>query len=298
VSTTLLWKVGLRLDLVVGSKGFIGAHYISFANAVHQKSFEIPTSQALSRFLADDFDIDLARVSTILWMAGKSGPSNTTSKFDLCYRQDKENLQDFLNFLMNKKWRGRFVFLSSGGCVYKESVNPISESYTLQPNNAYGKLKLEQEHLILDSGINYSILRVSNVFGLRTHITYGQDVISNWLSRYRNNEVCDVFGSLDSFRDYINIEDVISAISITSRFQGQNHIINIGSAIPVRTKDLVEFFTTHTHGRINFKFESARNFDRSGYLLDYSQAQLILGWTPMRSKKADLENFIITQLKA
>jgi nucleoside-diphosphate-sugar epimerase len=293
-----LWKVGLRLNLVVGSKGFIGTHYISFTSAVNQTTFEIPTSQALSRFLADDFGIDLARVSTILWLAGKAGPSNTTSKFDLCYRQDKENLQDLLNFLMNKKWRGRFIFLSSGGCVYKESVNAISESYILQPNNAYGKLKLEQESLILNSGINYSILRVSNVFGFRRRITYGQDVISNWLSRYRNNEVCDVFGSLDSFRDYINIEDVISAISLASKFEGQNHILNIGSSIPVRTKDLVNFFITHTNGRINFHFGSARNFDRSGYLLNCSQAQLILGWTPMRSKKVDLESFIITQLKA
>ncbi len=286
------------MNLVVGSKGFIGTHYISFINAVNQKSYEIPTSQALSQFLADASHIDLARVSEILWMAGKSGPSNTTSNFDLCYRQDKENLHDFLNLLMHKKWRGRFVFLSSGGCVYKESVNPISESHTLQPNNAYGKLKLEQERLILNSGINYSILRVSNVFGVRRRISDGQDVISNWLSRYRNNKVCNVFGSLDSFRDYINIEDVISAISLASRFEGQNHILNIGSATPVRTNDLVNYFITHTNGSIEFSFESARNFDRNGYLLDYSQAQSILGWIPKRSKKADLENFIVAQLKA
>jgi len=230
-------------------------------------------------------------------MAGKSGPSNTTSELDLFYRHDKDSLDRFLNLLIEKNWRGRFVFLSSGGCVYKESTEPISETYELQPNNTYGKLKLEQEASILKSGINYSILRVSNVFGYRKHITYGQDVISNWLSRYRSQEVCHVFGSLHSFRDYINIRDVVSAISLASKYEGQNHILNIGSSIPIKTRELVDFFITYTNGGIKFNFGSARNFDRKGYLLDYSQAQKIIGWAPRLSKKIDLEKFIIEQLK-
>lgn len=287
----------MQLNLVIGSRGFIGSHYISFTKAARQHSFEIPNSQALGRLLANGFEIDFVQVSSIFWMAGASSPSNTNSEFDLCYRQDMEYLKDFLTFLINRNWRGRLVFLSSGGCVYKESVNPINESYTLQPNNAYGRLKLEQERLILNSGINYSILRVSNVYGHRKNVTYGQDVISNWLSRYKTNGVCNVFGSLDSFRDYINIEDVISAISLAGRYEGQNHILNVGSSVPVRTREIVDFFITYTHGGIKFNFESARNFDRNGYLLDYSQAQEILGWNPMRSKKLDLEKFIFEQLK-
>ena len=284
------------MNLVIGSKGFIGTHYISFVNSVNQKCFEIPTSQAFSELLAGKFDINFAQVSNILWMAGKSGPSNTTSEFDLFYRQDRDRLEQFLNLLIAKSWRGRFVFLSSGGCVYKESTKPISETYELQPNNTYGKLKLEQEALILKSGINYSILRVSNVFGYRKRITYGQDVISNWLSRYRSQEVCHVFGSLHSFRDYINIVDVVSAISLASKYEGQNHIFNIGSALPIRIQDLVDIFMKHTNENIAFSFGSSRNFDRSGYLLDYTQAQLLMGWNPLHSKKWDIENFIAAQL--
>lgn len=284
------------MDIIVGNKGFIGNEYTTSLKGLDLDCFTIPSREALQDFISESRGIDIAGVSNVVWLAGKSVPMNTSTRHDLNYRNDFESLELFINFLGGHEWQGRIIFLSSGGCIYEESPYLLTENSSLQPNNAYGQLKLEQENLIQDSPVAYTILRVSNVFGHRNKIMPGQDVINNWINCYTKGEQCKVFGSLKSYRDFINVLDVIKAIRLASQSIERNYIVNIGSGNKISTQELVEIFLNCTRGKIRFDFQHAREFDRNGYVLDVSKAKSVLGWIPEHSKTIHLLNFISRQI--
>lgn len=284
------------MDIIVGNRGFIGNGYTTRLKELDLDFFTIPSRQALQNFISDSRGIDIADVSNVVWLAGESMPMNTSTRHDLNYRNDFESLELFINFLSRNEWQGRIIFLSSGGCIYGESPYSLTENSSLQPNNAYGQLKLDQEKLIQDSPVAYSILRVSNVFGHRNKIMPGQDVINNWINCYTKGEQCKVFGSLKSYRDFINVLDVIKAIRLASQSIERNYIVNIGSGEKISTEELVEIFLNCTYGKIRFDFQHAREFDRNGYVLDVSKAKSVLGWNPEHSKTIHLLNFISRQI--
>jgi UDP-glucose 4-epimerase len=284
------------LDIIVGNRGFIGNELTTHLKELQIDCFTIPSREALQNFVTNPRDIDILNISNVVWLAGKSLPMNTSSRHDLNYRNDFESLELFINVLRRHDWQGRIIFLSSGGCIYRESPYSLTENSSLQPNNAYGQLKLDQEKLIQVSSVAYSILRVSNVFGFRNKVTPGQDVISNWIDCYSKGEQCKVFGSLKSFRDFINVLDVVKAIRLASQSIQCNYIVNIGSGEKISTEQLVEIFLNCTHGKIRFDFQHAREFDRNGYVLDVSKAKYILNWNPDHSKQIDVLNFIAEQI--
>ena len=274
----------------------IGAEYTAQLKELKVESFLISSMKALQNFLDNPEKVDIGVVSSVVWVAGKSLPTNTHSKFDLAYIQDYRSLNLFIDFLSKREWRGRFIFLSSGGCVYKESSNPLTENSVLSPNNTYGKLKLEQEKLIQASTLSFSILRVSNVFGLRKIVTPGQDVINNWIHSYKRREKCKVFGNLRTFRDYINVSDVVKAIILAAESLDKNYILNVGSGEKTSIEDLVEILSRCTAERIQFDFQNAREFDRNGYVLDITKAKTLLNWYPERSRKNNISDFISEQI--
>jgi UDP-glucose 4-epimerase len=285
------------LNVIVGSEGFIGQHYTRCLTNINEDFFRVPTREALLNIISANRALTLGEVSNVIWLAGKTFPFNCTSINNPNYMNDLESLDCFLEFLQGRRWSGRFIFLSSGGCVYASSSNPLSESSKLGPNNLYGTLKLEQEKLVIASGIMHSILRVANVFGHKNRIISGQDVISNWISNYKLGNTCEVYGNLDSFRDYINVIDVVRAIMSCSMNSTVNHLLNIGSGEVMQTRELMELFTRHTHGQIKFHFKNSREIDRNGYVLDISHAKKVLGWIPTNSHISDVSDFIVEELR-
>ncbi len=284
------------MDVIVGSQGFIASHYIDSTYKVNNVHYKVPSLRFMLDIILGIEIVDLDKVQNILWLAGKSFPFNTTSKNDPGYVYDLETLTSFLNFLIENKWKGRFIFLSSGGCVYAQSHNALTEGSKLQPNNLYGRLKVEQENLIINSGITFTILRVSNVFGHRVRVTSGQDVINNWIRNFKVGNICQVYGSLETFRDYINVIDVVSAISLATTKSDSSHILNIGSGVILSTKELVEIFDKCTSREIKFDFKGARSIDRFGYVMDISLASSVLGWAPKYSDKISISQFIKKEL--
>lgn len=285
------------LDIIIGSRGFIGREYTSFLSEVNHKYQMVPSSRAFSEFISGRKVVDFNEVSSIIWLAGKAFPDNTPSKSSTLYSLDLHNLELFLNFVAQHNWQGRLIFLSSGGCIYKESLRAIKEDDELSPNNPYGYLKFEQEKMIRESGLRYSILRVSNVFGARFAYSQRKDVISAWISEFRNGAPATVYGSLASFRDFINVRDLVRAIFLSTQKKESNFVLNIGSGSRITTLELVDIFSKCTLGKIQFVFRNSRLFDLHGYYLDISRARTTLEWEPQFSEKINIAEFITQEIK-
>lgn len=115
----------------------------------------------------------------------------------------------------------RFIFMSTTS-VYGEAVGPITEYSPTEPTNAYGKSKLLCEQKIKDSGVPYTIIRASQVFG--------PDFEQGYSTVLKHIKACDmkIFGSGDNYVPLVHVDDLVSALLFLADSNGaENQIINI-----------------------------------------------------------------------
>jgi len=117
----------------------------------------------------------------------------------------KKNIEPTEQLLKLCKGCQQFIFMSTTS-VYNESSESITETTPLQPYSNYGWSKLECEALINNSGIPYTILRSSQV--------YGPDFEEGYASFLKHLQSGDmrIFGKGDNYIPLVHINDLIDAL--------------------------------------------------------------------------------------
>ena len=285
------------MEIVFGSGGFIGSHYSTYLKASKSRARFVPDTKSFLRFVEDPHSLAIEPGSNIIWLSGKVNPTSSLTAQKSYFEWDLWSLRTALNILSQIHWYGKFILLSSGGCIYKNSAFPLRETDSLLPNNSYGEIKLSQERIVKDSVSQFRILRVSNVFGASSVLNRNQNVIGNWILNYKQKRVCKVYGDLASYRDYINVKDVVTAILRAGEKIGSDGIFNVGSSTNTLLLEIVEMFRELTGNKVLFEFENRRRSDSLGYVLNIDKAKSVLGWQPEFSKRDDLLNFLRIELE-
>lgn len=259
---------------IVGHTGFIGQHLHKRLKDNHEisgfNSVELP-------FRAKDLNPKIRNQDVIYWLATSVNP-NTAEADSAQIELELEGWDRFLNLLQAAPPK-KLVFLSSGGCVYKAGIPPFSENSPTEGTNAYGKLKIQMENLLLRSKIPHTILRVANVYGPGQPIGRGQGVIAEWTSSIAMNRPIPLFGSSSVKRDFIFIDDVCDAIQVGARYLNDS-IFNIGSGKAVALQDIYELLREITNLNLRLVRYESRKIDREAYFLDISKAIHLLNWEP------------------
>ena len=139
----------------------------------------------------------------------------------------------------------RIVFLSSGGTVYGPSEQvPLTENSATNPITAYGINKLAVEkylglfrHL---HGLDSIVLRLTNPYGPYQHRRRAQGIIGTVLSKALAGDQIEIWGDGSIVRDYVFIDDVVSAMLASATYQGSQRLLNIGSGQGRSVRDVVE----------------------------------------------------------
>ncbi|MFN7013250.1 MAG: NAD-dependent epimerase/dehydratase family protein [Bacteroidia bacterium] len=168
----------------------------------------------------------------IIHAAGTTVPENSTQNpiYDV-----ESNLIPFLKLLessVNSNVK-QFIFLSSGGVVYGNTeVEKITESHSTNPLSSYGITKLTcEKYLQLFNKLhqlNYTIFRISNVYGPNQSFKNNQGVISSWINKLKHDEDIEIWGNKNIVRDYIYIDDVTQAIFLAIK-KNITGLYNIGT---------------------------------------------------------------------
>jgi UDP-glucose 4-epimerase len=133
------------------------------------------------------------------------------------------NIDGFLNIIeaARKYQTRRILFVSSGGVVYGEPEHrPTPETAPKAPLSPYGVSKLTAEYYLnyyrCVHGLEYAALRYANVYGPRQNPHGEAGVVAIFASRLRTQKPFTIYGDGLQTRDYVMVEDVVSANMLLS----------------------------------------------------------------------------------
>ncbi|MAP94044.1 MAG: NAD-dependent epimerase [Ponticaulis sp.] len=180
----------------------------------------------------------------------------------------------------------RFVFLSSGGTVYgTPQAIPIPETHPCNPISSYGLTKFVTEKYLQMFGdvddLDYVIVRLSNPFGPGQVFKNSQGLIPAIIEKFKQNEPVTILGDGSSERDYIYIDDAITAlVKIVGNDQVAKSVLNIGSGKGKSVLDVVGAVEAALGRELDKKFVEQRATDVKANILDIASARKKLNWSP------------------
>jgi len=177
---------------------------------------------------------------------------------------------------------------------------PVREETPCIPLSYYGISKLTSEHLLrLANGphLKSICLRMFSVYGPGQNLgNLKQGMVSIYLAYLLKGVQVPVMGSLDRYRDFIYIDDVIDAWEralFSSAIPSLAY--NIGFGQPTTVRDLLALLLkiTRLPPQHPIKEMASSSTDQFGLYADTRRAQRDLGWTP----KTDLETGLRAMVK-
>jgi nucleoside-diphosphate-sugar epimerase len=136
----------------------------------------------------------------------------------------KLNVDSTAQLLKLCKGCGQFIFMSTTS-VYGESKEPLTEESPTRHYTNYGWSKLECEKLVKSSGVPYTIIRSSQVYGPDFEEGY-VDV----LKRMQKGKM-RIFGKGDNRIPLVHVDDLVDAlVLVKGNKKALNQIFNVDGA--------------------------------------------------------------------
>jgi UDP-glucose 4-epimerase len=298
---------GQKMNIgVMGATGFVGSHLIQklteksrvrgFSSSVIIDSLNIMKGDYANPDHLKKFSEDL---KVLIYAAGTVDPRLSS---DIEYHSIRKKLIEELDlclktfFESNKQ--GQFIFFSSAGALYSKSFDETNNELSpLEPTGFYGELKVSQEELIKQyyGDKNIVIIRPSNIFGDPFKKNKKTGIIDRIIASSLKGDTVDIFENLNSERDYIYIEDLVTAINCcvfdTKLSLGETvKTFNISSNIEIKLRDLIdETFNSFNKPPAKICYTKL-NTEPNCIKIDSSKFRKLTGWENHYSLSQALEH--------
>src|SRR5437588_3396608 len=293
-------KRELGLAVVLGGCGFLGSHICRelVQNGHPVRIFDkLHAERKRINDIAGKVELvegDIARASDVLSVLRGAdtvvhlvhttvpGSSMANPSYDV-----ESNLAASVRWLSQLGQTGvsRVIFVSSGGTVYGvPQTELINEHHSTEPICSYGITNIATEKYIamyaVLAGVDYLILRPSNVYGEGQHLHHGQGVIGVLVDRTLRGEPLEIWGTGESLRDYLYIADFIGAMRQLWSYSGSQRIFNVSSGVGRSVLDILGILGRQLGKLPEIKQVASRNFDVPSNILDSSLLRYEVGWQP------------------
>lgn len=214
------------------------------------------------------------------------------------------NLTAFIDLLniMKKYDVNELVYISSGGSIYGASNDPIEEGAPLAPVSFYGWIKEASEsYLKYESRINskfkYIIFRPSNVYGKYQQINR---IIGVALKNAHLGNPMNIFGDVNTRKDYIYIDDFCEIIFSLLQRDDWNKIYNIGSGIGTSTKEILDFAQKIANNKMEINLQNQKVGDVTYSVLNVDKIKNELNrnsFVSVEDGMAEMYKYILIELE-
>jgi dTDP-L-rhamnose 4-epimerase len=178
-------------------------------------------------------------------------------------------------------------------------VEATDESSKTHPSSFYGITKQVQEQMIILAtqlkNINGFALRYQNVYGPGQSLKNPYTGILSIFTRLAlQNEEINIFEDGLESRDFVHIEDVVAATISCLKLENKGqHILNVGSGVPVNVLEVANEIVSYLKSKSEIKISGA--FREGDIRHNYADLKLItqlIGFEPKWSFKEGLHSFI------
>lgn len=173
----------------------------------------------------------------------------------------------------------RFVFVSSGGAIYGNTVRLARETAPAAPTSYYGIHKLAAEGHVALSGLAYAIARPSNIYGPRQSSGLEGAVVATFIERALAAEPLTIDGDGQQTRDFVHVRDVVDALVLLGDPTVPDGIWNVASGRRVSIATLADLVERAARVKLDHVFRPARPGDVRDSALSAASLRS-LGWRP------------------
>lgn len=210
------------------------------------------------------------------------------------------NIDGLLNVLecARRHGVGRVIFVSSGGVVYGEpACRPTPETAPKLPRSPYGVTKLAGEQYLYYyaqvHGLEYAVLRYSNVYGPRQDPHGEAGVVAIFSSRLRDGQPITIYGDGEQTRDYVYVGDVVRAnllvsdVALPPAVDLDSRGFNVGTGRETSVNELARVLMEAAGRDAEVRYAAARPGELLHSCLDNTRLRQ-LGWEPAVSLREGL----------
>ena len=279
--------------MVVGARGFIGAHLIEALHAGNvpviaatRSPWEDPPHGV--RNVADSF-VDagtfsglLGSCKAVIHAAARSTPGSSVATPLL-----DGDLRTTLSLLeaLQAHPGCRLLFLSSAGTLYGDRDQPACESDPLRPRSYHGAGKAAAEHFIQAWASQHSgtaiVLRPSNIYGERQRARRGFAIVPTAMQCALDGTDLQVYGDGTQVRDYLHVRDLtrLCLAALEARVSVGTHTFNAASGVATSLDQLIAGVESASGLPVRRRHVAARAADVEKILLDPGAAHRAFGWS-------------------
>jgi len=282
--------------VVTGGAGFIGSHIVDSLLASGSRVVIVDDFSTGNRgnlqFDADIVQLDIANPSTAEVIVGlapdaivhAAAQASVPRSMSDPGRDMAVNLQGTANLIEGAKRLPdcRFVFLSTGGGIYGDTVDAATEQTLPKPKSFYSTHKYTAERYLEYSGLNYAIARLANVYGSRQRSNLEGGVVAIFAERLRAGLPISIYGSGEQTRDFVHVFDVVRAIQLMLESE-RSGLWNVGTGQKTTIRGLLALMADLMQVEPDVHFAPGRAGDVFNSCLDSSAIARELGWKPIIS---------------
>ncbi|MHA1865760.1 MAG: NAD-dependent epimerase/dehydratase family protein [Candidatus Heimdallarchaeaceae archaeon] len=282
--------------LVTGGLGQVGAHIYKYL----KNEFELILLDNLSNakisppndclfikgdILDDSIYSSLPEIDCVIHTAAQISVKKSTKEpiFDA-----KTNIEGTLKLLEFARKRDikKFVYLSSAATFGVPKFLPITEEHPREPLSPYGLSKLVGERYTLLYNSLYNLSTTSLVlFNLYSNLQKIDDpysgVISKFIHRIHLNSSPIIEGDGTQTRDFIHVQDVVSAIELVLKNDKSNgKSYNIGTGKQTSILELANLLLKIAKKDLPVNYTEPRTGDIKHSYCSISKAQKELNFSP------------------
>lgn len=189
----------------------------------------------------------------------------------------------------------KLVYASSAAVYGSAKEMPLKEEHRILPISFYGQSKYSAEqyiHLFHQLyGLPYTILRYSNVYGMRQNMLGEAGVVSIFINQAIRNKEVIVYGDGSQTRDFIFVKDVAKA-NIQAVAFGGSGVFNISTNQPISLNELLAILQESIHQPLDITYTDSRAGDIKDSSLSFDKAREFLQWEPQTSFEIGLKETV------
>ena len=185
----------------------------------------------------------------------------------------------------------KLIYAASSSCYGNPKKFPTSEKDKINLNNPYAATKFIGEEIIMKYADMFKMPNISfrffNVYGPRLNVS-GQytAVIGNFLSQKKNNIPLTIVGNGKQTRDFIHVDDLVSAFIKVIKSRYVKKIYNIGSGKRTSINTIASIFNGKK------KFIPIRPGEPKDSLANISKLKKDINWKPKISIESGIKQLL------